>query len=54
MKLHEGTTQYVAYKQSMGMRFRTEARIFKSLCRMAGDVWYRSTGFGCCPRFPGR
>jgi integrase/recombinase XerD len=38
MKLHEGTTQYVDYKQSMGMRFRTEARVLKSFCRMVGDV----------------
>src|SRR3989304_1172423 len=38
MKLHEVTTQYVAYKQSIGMRFRTEARILKSFCRMIGDV----------------
>jgi integrase/recombinase XerD len=37
MKLHEVTTQYVAYKQSMGMRFRTEARVLKSFCRMIGD-----------------
>ena len=36
MKLHELTTQYVTYKQSMGMRFRTEARVLKSFCRMAG------------------
>jgi len=38
MKLHELTTQYVAYKQSMGMRFRTEARVLKSLSRQIGDV----------------
>ena len=38
MKLHEVTTQYVGYKQSMGMRFRTEARVLKSFCRMIGDI----------------
>ncbi len=38
MKLHELTTQYVAYKQSMGMRFRTEARVLKSFSRKVGDV----------------
>ena len=38
MKLHQLTTQYVAYKQSMGMRFRTEARVLKSFCRKIGDV----------------
>jgi site-specific recombinase XerD len=38
MKLHEVTSQYVDYKQSMGMRFRTEARVLKSFCRMIGDV----------------
>lgn len=38
MNLHEVTTQYVVYKQSMGMRFRTETRVLKSFCRMIGDV----------------
>ena len=38
MKLYELTIQYVAYKQSMGMRFRTEARVLKSYCRFIGDV----------------
>lgn len=38
MKVHELTTQYVAVKQSMGMRFRTEARVLRSFCRKIGDV----------------
>jgi integrase/recombinase XerD len=38
MKLHELTTQYVAHKQSVGMRFHTEARVLKSFCRTIGDV----------------
>jgi site-specific recombinase XerD len=37
MKLYELTIQYVAYKQSMGMRFRTEARVLKSFFRNIGD-----------------
>ena len=31
-------SQYVAYKQSMGMRFHTEARTLKSFCRTVGDI----------------
>jgi site-specific recombinase XerD len=38
MKLNELTTEYVAYKQSMGMRFRTEARVLKSFSQNIGDV----------------
>lgn len=38
MKLHEVAAQYVAYKQSMGMRFRTEASVLKSFCRTIGEV----------------
>jgi integrase len=38
MKLNELTTEYDAYKQSMGMRFRTEARVLKSFSRNIGDV----------------
>ena len=30
--------QYVTYKQSMGMRFRTEARTLRSFCRAMGDI----------------
>jgi site-specific recombinase XerD len=30
--------QYVAYKQSLGMRFHTEARTLQSFCRMMGDT----------------
>ena len=33
MKLSEVAASYVAHKQSMGMRFRTEARTLKSFCR---------------------
>jgi integrase/recombinase XerD len=38
MKLSELTAQYVAHKQSMGMRFRTEQRTLKSFCRAIGDI----------------
>lgn len=40
MKVREVLTQYVAYKQSMGMRFRTEARILESFGRTIGDVGF--------------
>ena len=38
MKLSALATQYVAYKQSMGMRFHTEARTLRSFCRAMGDI----------------
>jgi site-specific recombinase XerD len=38
MKLSEVAASYVAHKQSMGMRFRTEARTLKSFCRAMGEV----------------
>ena len=38
MTLRELTARYIAYKQSMGMRFQTEARILKSFCQSTGEV----------------
>ena len=38
MRLSEIIGQYVAYKQSMGMRFHTEARTLKSFCQAMGDL----------------
>ena len=38
MRLSALTDQYVAHKQSMGMRFNTEARTLRSFCRAIGDV----------------
>jgi len=38
MKLADTAARYVAHKQAMGMRFRTEARILKSFCQVMGDV----------------
>ena len=44
MKLHDAAANYVAHKQSMGMRFRTEARTLKSFCRAVGDVTMQDVG----------
>jgi integrase/recombinase XerD len=38
MKLAQAVSAYVAYKQSLGMRFATEARTLKSFSRTLGDV----------------
>jgi len=38
MKLSITVATYVAYKQSLGMRFATEARTLKSFCRNLGDI----------------
>ncbi|UIF88254.1 tyrosine-type recombinase/integrase [Cupriavidus sp. UYPR2.512] len=38
MKLPEAVAAYVAYKQSLGMRFSTEARTLKSFYRTLGDI----------------
>lgn len=38
MKLSVAAAGYVAHKQSMGMRFRTEARTLKSFCHAMGEV----------------
>jgi site-specific recombinase XerD len=38
MKLSVLVAQYVAYKQSMGMRFHTEARTLRSFCRAMGEI----------------
>ena len=38
MKLSALTSQYVAYKQAMGMRFHTEARTLQSFCRAMADI----------------
>jgi integrase/recombinase XerD len=38
MKLSQAIAAYVVYKQSLGMRFVTEARTLKSFCRALGDV----------------
>jgi integrase/recombinase XerD len=38
MKLAEVVGEYVTHKQSMGMRFCTEARTLKAFCRAMGDI----------------
>ena len=38
MRLSEAVAQYIAYKQSMGMRFHTETRTLRSFCRTVEDV----------------
>ena len=38
MMLSALADQYVAYKQSMGIRFHTEARTLRSFCRNMGDI----------------
>ncbi len=38
MMLSALVRQYVAYKQSMGMRFHTEDRTLRSFCRAMGDI----------------
>ena len=38
MKLSTLTSQYVAYKQGMGMRFHTEAHTLQSFCRAMSDI----------------
>jgi len=44
MKLSEVADQYVAHKQSMGMRFCTEQRTLKSFCRALGDIAIADAG----------
>ena len=44
MKLAVLDSQYVAYKQDMGMRFHTEARTLKSFCRSMGDIALADVG----------
>jgi|SRR5579863_271777 len=38
MKINRLARQYVAFKQSIGMRFRSEASTLRSFCRAVGDI----------------
>lgn len=38
MKLSHVVDKYVTFKQSIGMHFRTNARILRSFCRALGDI----------------
>ena len=44
MKLADAAADYITHKQSMGMRFRTEARTLRSFCRAVGDVTMQEVG----------
>lgn len=51
MRLSETIGQYVTYKQSMGTRFHTEARILKSFCHAMGDVRITEVQADCVQTF---
>jgi len=51
MKLPEAVAAYVAYKQSLGMRFATEARTLKSFHRTLGDIDMRAVDSDCVYAF---
>ena len=38
MKLSQLAIEYVTFKQSLGMRFRTESVILNAFCRAMGDI----------------
>jgi integrase len=38
MKLAQLVTEYITFKQSMGMRFRTESATLKAFCRAMGNI----------------
>lgn len=38
MRLAQLVTEYITFKQSMGMRFRTESTILKAFCRAMGNI----------------
>ena len=44
MKVDHAVSAYVAYKQSLGMRFATEARTLKSFSKYVGDVDFDRVG----------
>jgi integrase/recombinase XerD len=44
MKLHTAITQYIAYKQSLGMKFVSDGRVLKSFCRTQGDTDLKAIG----------
>ena len=50
MKLAVLASQYVAYKQDMGMRFHTEARTLKSFCEAWATSPSRMLGPTTCTR----
>jgi site-specific recombinase XerD len=44
MKLVQGVTQYIDYKQSIGMAFENEAKILRFFCRRIGDMEIENVG----------
>lgn len=38
MRLHDLVDTYIAYKQSLGMRYRSQAAVLRAYCRVMGDV----------------
>jgi integrase/recombinase XerD len=38
MKLHDAIESYIAYKRSLGMRFRSQAALLRGYCRAMGNV----------------
>ena len=38
MKLHDAIECYIAYKHSLGMRFRSQAAVLRAYCRAMGNV----------------
>jgi hypothetical protein len=38
MRLSQLVAEYVTFKQSLGMRFRTESDILNAFCRATGDI----------------
>lgn len=51
MKVDHAVSAYVAYKQSLGMRFATEARTLKSFSKYVGDVDFDCVGPELVRRF---
>src|SRR5215831_15932001 len=38
MKVHDAIESYIAYKRSLGMRFRSQAAVLRAYCRAMGNV----------------
>ena len=38
MRLHDLVETYIAYKHSLGMRYRSQVAVLRAYCRVMGDV----------------
>jgi hypothetical protein len=38
MRLHDLVETYIAYKRSLGMRYRSQVAVLRAYCRVMGDV----------------